>query len=145
VCAAHILVGTDDDAAAARDGALAGEDFGELARELSTGPSGPNGGDLGCNNPGSYVPAFAVATLEADIGTAFGPVETQVGFHVILVTRREVPTLEDLREELTSRLLGVVFPVWLTTQMESAVVVVSPRYGRSVTGRRAGQLRWMTR
>ena len=114
-------------------GRLAGEDFGELATELSTGPSGPNGGDLGCNNPGSYVPAFAAATLEADIGTAFGPVETQFGFHVILVTRREVPTLEDLREELTSRLLGDVFPVWLTAQMESAVVVVSPRYGRWVT------------
>ena len=85
------------------------------------------------NNPGLYVPAFAAATLEADIGTAFGPVETQFGFHVILVTQREVPTLANLREKLTFRLLGEVFPVWLTARVEAAVVVVSPRYGRWVT------------
>ena len=129
VCSAHILLTTESEALAALDRAMAGEDFGDLAMELSTGPSGPTGGDLGCSNPGQYVAPFAAATLEAEIQVPYGPVETQFGFHVILVTAREIPTLDDLREELIARLLGDVFPVWLSAEIAAATVVVNPDFG----------------
>jgi len=133
VCAAHILLETRADADSALARAVGGEDFGDLARELSTGPSGPDGGDLGCSSPAAYVAPFAAATLEADVGTAFGPVETQFGFHVILVTDRTVPTLDDVRDELAAALLSDVFPAWLTAQVQAAVVRVDPVFGRWVT------------
>ena len=53
VCSSHILLESQDDAQSALDRALAGEDFADLAIELSTGPSGPSGGDLGAPHPSS--------------------------------------------------------------------------------------------
>ena len=73
--------------------------------------------------------APAAATLEADIDEPFGPVETQFGFHVILVTDRTVPTLEELEPELTTILMQDVFPVWLNAQVAAAAVTVDPAFG----------------
>ena len=84
VSARHILV--DEEAVANEiikqlDG---GADFAELAKEKSTGPSGPNGGDLGYFGKGQMVPEFeaAVFALEKGQHTA-KPVKTQFGWHVI--------------------------------------------------------------
>ncbi|WP_439105277.1 peptidylprolyl isomerase, partial [Celeribacter marinus] len=44
--AAHILVETEDEAKALLVDLDGGVDFADLARQKSTGPSGPNGGDL---------------------------------------------------------------------------------------------------
>jgi hypothetical protein len=94
-CVRHILV---EDEAEAED-ILAqleeGADFAELAIERSTDPgSGPNGGDLGCAPSVRYVPEFAEAVDNATPGEVVGPVETQFGFHVIVVDefrQEEVP------------------------------------------------------
>ena len=40
-----------------------GADFEELAREKSTGPSGPSGGDLGWFPPDRMVPEFSQAVV----------------------------------------------------------------------------------
>ncbi len=89
-CVRHILL--DDQAAA--DEVLAelegGADFATLAMERSTGPTGPDGGDLGCAPAANYVPEFAEAVTTAEVGAFIGPVETQFGFHVILVEGYEV-------------------------------------------------------
>ena len=45
--ASHILVETEEEAQALVTELEGGADFAELAREKSTGPSGPNGGELG--------------------------------------------------------------------------------------------------
>ena len=65
--------------------------FEELAKEHSTGPTGPEGGSLGWISPEIVVPAFADAMqkLEKKQYTT-EPVETQFGWHVIL--------LEDVQE-----------------------------------------------
>lgn len=84
LCSSHILLETEADAVAARDRAAAGEDFAELARELSTGPSGPAGGDLGCGLTSAYVPEFSAGARDAGIGVS-PPVESQFGWHVIEV------------------------------------------------------------
>ena len=62
----------------------AGEDFGDIARELSedTG-SAPAGGDLNWFEPDQMVPEFAEACRTLEIGEISDPVQTQYGFHII--------------------------------------------------------------
>ncbi len=61
--ASHILVATEEDASAIVADLRAGADFAETAREKSTGPSGPNGGQLGWFGPGMMVPPFEAAGM----------------------------------------------------------------------------------
>ena len=110
VKASHILVETKEEAIeiiAELDG---GADFAELAAEKSTGPSGPNGGDLGFFGGGAMVPAFeeAAFALENVGDYTSEAVETQFGFHVILLTdTREAGTLEfeEVKESLEAQIL----------------------------------------
>ena len=89
-CVSHILLDTEADAEGALDRLADGEDFAELAIELSTGPSGPSGGDLGCAPSTNYVGPFAEAVDTAELEEVVGPVETEFGFHVLVVDRYEV-------------------------------------------------------
>jgi hypothetical protein len=84
-CARHILLDTEAEADTAVQRLADGEDFADLAIELSTGPSGPSGGDLGCSDPGGFVAEFRDAVVAATEGEVTGPVATQFGWHVILV------------------------------------------------------------
>jgi len=83
--ARHILVESEEDASALIAELDGGADFVELAKEKSTGPSGPSGGDLGWFTPERMVPEFsnAVAALE-DGAYSASPVQSQFGWHVIL-------------------------------------------------------------
>lgn len=102
--ARHILVATQGEAVdviAELDG---GADFATLAAEKSTGPSGPNGGDLGWFSPGQMVAPFtaAVESLEDGAYTA-QPVQTDFGWHVILreeSRETEAPPFESVRENI---------------------------------------------
>ncbi len=132
VCAAHILLESEEEALTALNRARAGEDFGMLAMELSIGPSGPNGGSLGCAAPASYVAEFADATLAAELGTAYGPVQTQFGWHVILVSDRAVPSLEEARGQISADTEGLWIN-WLVDALAAADVVVEPEYGTWTT------------
>ncbi len=85
-----------------------GANFEELAKEKSTGPSGPNGGDLGWFTSERMAKPFAdaVAALEDGAYTKV-PVQTQFGWHVILreESRPGVPpTLESVRVEIKQRI-----------------------------------------
>lgn len=100
--ARHILVNTQSEAvdlvAQLEDGA----DFAELAKEKSTGPSGPNGGDLGWFAPNQMVAPFSAAVMALEDG-AFSktPVQTQFGWHVILreeTRKTNPPTLDSVRD-----------------------------------------------
>ena len=83
--ARHILVETEEEGAALIAELDGGADFVELAKEKSTGPSAPSGGDLGWFTPERMVPEFsnAVAALE-DGAYSESPVQSQFGWHVIL-------------------------------------------------------------
>ena len=101
--AAHILVETEEAAAALVTELSEGADFRTLAREHSTGPSGPNGGDLGWFSEGMMVPPFEQAVLALEVGEVSDPVETQFGWHVIVLndTRQTTaPELEAVRGEV---------------------------------------------
>jgi peptidyl-prolyl cis-trans isomerase C len=101
--ASHILVATEDEAKALIAKLEAGADFAELARENSTGPSGPNGGDLGWFGAGQMVKPFEDAVLGLAVGEVSAPVETQFGWHVVKLNdmrTKAAPTLDEMREEL---------------------------------------------
>ncbi len=104
VRARHILVETEDEARAIIAELDAGGDFVAIATERSTGPSSAQGGDLGYFAAGQMVPGFweAASALDPEAYTA-EPVQTEFGWHVILVEDRRqqaVRSFEELEEEL---------------------------------------------
>ncbi len=88
-CVRHILLETEDEAQQVLDDLVGGADFATLAAERSVGPTGPTGGDLGCAPSTNYVPEFAEAIDGAELGSYVGPVQTQFGWHVLIVDRFE--------------------------------------------------------
>lgn len=102
VHARHILVETEDEAKAAVQKLDEGADFATLAQELSTGPSGPNGGDLGYFTRDQMVPEFAEVAFALEPGGVSEPVQTQFGWHVITVLdkRETEPTFEESEPEI---------------------------------------------
>ncbi len=101
--ASHILVATEEEAAEIVGDLRAGADFAETAKARSTGPSGPRGGDLGWFAEGQMVKAFEQAVMAMTVGDISGPVQSQFGWHVILLEGKRdlpVPSLEEAREEI---------------------------------------------
>jgi len=102
--ARHILLKTKEDAVAVIASLDKGADFSELAKEKSTGPSGKNGGKLGWFAPGQMVKPFSDATAALEPGSyTKEPVETQFGWHVIILDEtRELtpPPFEDVKDRL---------------------------------------------
>lgn len=102
--ASHILVETEDEAKALVAELEGGAEFAELAKEKSTGPSGPGGGQLGWFGKGAMVPPFEEAVLEMEVGAISAPVQTQFGWHVIKLNEtriKDAPSLDSVRAQLT--------------------------------------------
>jgi peptidyl-prolyl cis-trans isomerase C len=133
VCARHILVETAEEAETTAERLAGGEDFAAVADEVSL-DSGTAGGDLGCSSPARYVEPFANATMEAPIGEVFGPVESQFGFHLIVVYDRIVPTFEELTADPTAYVSSDIgdslWTGWFNDALRGADIEVNPRYGR---------------
>jgi len=72
----------------ARRRAVAGEDFAELARELSEGPTAPKGGDIGFFARGQTAPAFEAAAFALEPGGISPVVRSPFGLHVIKVEEK---------------------------------------------------------
>lgn len=87
--ARHILVATEAEAIDLKNRIGAGEDFADLARQRSTCPSGARGGDLGEFSPGQMVREFNDVCFNDEVGVVHGPVQTQFGYHLIEITKRE--------------------------------------------------------
>ena len=134
VCARHILVGTEEEATAVIDRLDSGEEFSVLATELSTDTgSGAAGGDLGCTTADQYAVSFSEATLGAVIGEVTGPVESEFGYHVLIVDSRDAQPLDEIRVELQASLVGqqagALFDDWVFESLGAADIVVTERYG----------------
>lgn len=137
VSASHILVETEAQAQEVLQRLDEGEEFAELATELSQDPgSAQNGGSLGSAPRGSFVPEFEAAIWDgpAPVGEVLGPVQTQFGFHVIRVDEYQVTpedeALEQLREELSSGRGDDVFAFWFQQVLSDADPEVAGRFGR---------------
>ena len=113
VKASHILLADEQTAISAIQKLKDGADFSELAQEISTGPSGPNGGDLGYFGRGAMVPAFEQAAFSLETGSfTSSPVQSQFGWHVIkLFDKRisEAPSQEDMSQQLIQNITKLSF------------------------------------
>ena len=110
VKARHILVPEEATARAIIEKLTGGADFAEIAKTDSTGPSGPNGGDLGYFARGAMVPTFEAAAFELEPGSFTPePVQTQFGWHIIKVEDKRVatpPSFEEMVPQLRQNLLN---------------------------------------
>ncbi|MGM0426666.1 MAG: SurA N-terminal domain-containing protein [Thermodesulfobacteriota bacterium] len=120
VKARHILFKADSEAADDRvkqaekaaqkvlKAARQGEDFAELAKQHSEGPTRSEGGDLGYFKKGQMTPAFEEAAFGLKAGEISDPVRTRFGYHIIKVEDIREPrteTLEEVREEIEKTLI----------------------------------------
>jgi peptidyl-prolyl cis-trans isomerase SurA len=105
-----------------------GADFAELAREHSDDTSAAQGGDLGWNPPGRFVPRFQEVVDDLPIGSLSEPFETQFGWHIVeVLDRRETDFTEMVAENrayqvIRERKAEEAFPRWIQQQMEEAYI-----------------------
>ncbi len=121
--ASHILVESEEAAQEVLSELENGADFAELAKERSTGPTGPNGGNLGWFGLGQMVPEFENAVVALDRGQVGGPVQTQFGWHVIVlmdVRESSPPALEDVRQQLREQVWQQKLAVEVRAIVEAA-------------------------
>lgn len=124
--AAHILVATLEEAEALKAELAAGADFAELAKakSLDTG-SGSTGGELGWFGLGMMVKPFEDAVVAATVGQVAGPVQSDFGFHLILVKETRIaenPTLDMIRDELAEEIERAAIEALIASLTEKAAV-----------------------
>ncbi len=126
--ARHILVATLEDARNVRAEIDAGRPFEDVAREKSTGPSGPSGGDLGFFGRGRMVKEFEDAVFALEVGEVSDPVQTQFGWHVIKLEERrqsEPPAFEQVAGQLRQQLLIDEFESRVSELKQSAQIEIT--------------------
>jgi parvulin-like peptidyl-prolyl isomerase len=117
----HILVADEAAAKSIIERLQKGGDFAKLAAEFSTDTSNKdNGGDLGTQQPGVFVPEFDQVIFNAPIGLYPTPVKTTFGYHVIEVLSRAPRTLTDDEYEQKQ---GTTFAKWLNDQRSNTALV----------------------
>ena len=105
--ASHILLESEEGALALVSALEGGADFADLAKEKSTGPSAPDGGQLGWFGPDMMVPEFEQAVQSLEVGAVSAPVQTQFGWHLIKLNDSRAmaaPSLSQARPEIEMRL-----------------------------------------
>jgi peptidyl-prolyl cis-trans isomerase C len=128
--ARHILVTTRDEAESVIAQLRQGSDFVALAQARADGPTGPNGGALDWFTLESMPPPFATAVQAMTVGSySVEPVETEFGFHVILLEdtrKQEPPALADIRNDLASAAQRKRLDDYIKSLREAASVTLEP-------------------
>ena len=108
-----------------------GQDFAELAKEYSEGPSKDQGGDLGFFPKGAMVPAFEEAAFALEIDEISEVVETQFGYHIIkLVAKKEARSVpfdevkEQLKQVVQQQKTGTEVKAWVEALKAEADVEI---------------------
>lgn len=132
VTASHILVKTEEEAQGIQKELKNGKNFEELAKEKSTGPSGPKGGSLGTFGRGRMVGPFEEAAFALKAGEISDPVKTQFGWHIIKVTEHSAgdqqsfdQVREDIRQKMSSEYVQTLLK---DLQDKASVEIKDPAY-----------------
>lgn len=108
--------------------------FAQLAKKFSTDKqSAKNGGDLGYQKRGQFIPEFEDAEAKLDVGEVSDPVHTTFGWHVIMVTGRKTQSFNAVRSDVEQLLAGSTeenaWEEWLRKTYDAANLRVNPVYG----------------
>jgi peptidyl-prolyl cis-trans isomerase C len=111
--ARHILVEKEEEAKAIIADLKKGKKFEELAKQSKDPGSKDRGGELDWSSPSGYVKPFADAMVKLEKGKyTEQPVQTQFGWHVILVEDvrpTKFPGFDEVKPQLTERLQQQAF------------------------------------
>ena len=107
--------------------------FADAARKTSidTG-SGSKGGDLGCNPKGTFIPDFENAAGALPVGQLSDPVQTQYGFHIILVREHKQGTFDSAKEAVKAAVNAETLDAYrkfIQSAVGAVNVTVDQRYG----------------
>lgn len=110
----HILVADETTAQSVYERLMNGEDFGTVAKEVSTDSTAANGGDLGWLAQGDGLDAdFEAAAFALPVGEISKPVATQFGYHIIQVIDKGMRSLDQTG---FNSYKASTFSTWLTDQ-----------------------------
>jgi peptidyl-prolyl cis-trans isomerase SurA len=108
----------------ARKKAIAGEDFGELAKHYSDDDSKGQGGELGVFSPDDIMDEILAGIKTLPSGQISPVIRTKHGFHVIKVERHDVPGVrplavvkEDIRNHLVDEQTRGRMQSWVETEL----------------------------
>lgn len=123
--AAHILVDSAEKAADLLKQIEGGAAFADVAKANSTDGSAASGGDLGWFGTGAMVKPFEDAVIAATIGEVAGPVQTDFGWHLILVSETRnsaAPTLADVHDEIGAELQKTAMAEFIKSVTDAAQI-----------------------
>jgi len=143
VRASHILVKVDKSATAEEKAKAlekikgiqkrikAGEDFAQVAKEVSDCPSKDNGGDLNFFQKGQMVPPFDNAAFSMKPGDTSDIVETEFGYHIIKLTDKKAPgtmSFDEIKPRIEQHLktekMSEEFPKYIETLKSKAKIEI---------------------
>lgn len=126
--ASHILLETEATANEMIAKLDKGENFAELARKHSTGPSASNGGDLGWFSADQMVQPFSEAASKLEKGKyTRKPVKTQFGWHVILLEDSrsiDPPAYETIKEQIRVGLQNSLIEEYILSLRKKAKIEI---------------------
>lgn len=135
LCARHILVATEAEADAVAAELAAGADFVELAAERSTDPTAADTGGVLAGQDGAECfaltalapagPPFVEAAENAEIGVPTAPVQTTLGWHVLLAR-----PYDEISESLGALYEAQPGQMLLGAYLATVDIRIDPRYGR---------------
>lgn len=103
---------------------LTKDNFAEMAKKHSEGPSKARGGDLGFFEREKMVPEFSKAAFSQPIGEVGEPVKTKFGYHLILVQEKKPQkqqTFDEVKDSIARTLIQDSRFTNLVTAMEEAL------------------------
>jgi peptidyl-prolyl cis-trans isomerase C len=122
----HILVETQEEAFDIIGLIQEGADFAQMARERSLGPSNVDGGDLNYLTSGETIPDFEVAAFALGVGQMTPePVQSEFGWHIILVTDRRpgaAPPLEEVADYMEDQISRRALDAFYADLMDGVVI-----------------------
>jgi len=129
------LAKADADAKAALEKIRGGAKFEDVARQVSSGPTAADGGDLGTFKRGALAKELEDQTFNMKVGDTSDPIRTRQGFVLLKVTRHiqeGVPTLKDLTPHIEELIyyqkLQPALRTYLTKLREEAYIDIKQGY-----------------
>ncbi len=122
--ASHILLNSEDEAKAVLE-KLNDDNFEEMAKKNSIGPSKKNGGNLNWFDLNKMVPEFSTAVMVLEEGKISQPVKTQFGWHIIKLNKtrtKKIPELNEISNQIANELRQKKLNEYLETLAKSAKI-----------------------